>query len=63
MGRRRANATFFESHATDKADQLLFAIDLSPLAQDDSIDLIEYTCGFIKRFEADVRARVGKILK
>ncbi len=62
MGRRRANATFFEAHASDKADQILFAIDLSSLAQDGSIDLIEYTCGSIKRFEADVRARLGKIM-
>lgn len=62
MGRRRANATFFEAHASDKADQILFAIDLSPLAQDDSIDLVEYTCGFIKRFETDVRSRLGKLM-
>jgi LmbE family N-acetylglucosaminyl deacetylase len=62
IGRRYANATFFESHATDKTDQLLFAIDLTPLAQDDSLDMIEYTAGFIRRFESDVRERLGRIL-
>lgn len=62
IGRRSANATFFASHATDTCDQLSFAIDLTPLAQDDTLDLVEYTTGFIHRFEADVRARLGRIL-
>lgn len=61
-GRRYANATFFESHASDAADQLMFAIDLSPLAADDQLDVIEYTAGFVRRFETDVRARLGKIM-
>lgn len=61
VGRRFANATFFESHASDHSDQLSFAMDLSPLVQDDKLDLVEYTVGFIKRFEADVRAKLGKI--
>lgn len=61
MGRRFANATFFEAHASDSSDQLSFAMDLSPLAQDDTIDLVDYTVGFIKSFEADVRAKLGKI--
>ena len=62
IGRRAANATFFESHATDRTEQLLFAIDLTPLVQDDSLDLIDYTTGFIRRFEADVRTRLNKVL-
>jgi LmbE family N-acetylglucosaminyl deacetylase len=62
LGRRAANATFFESHATDTTEQLLFAIDLTPLVQDDALDLIDYTTGFIRRFEADVRARLSKVL-
>lgn len=62
IGRRYANSTFFESHASDASDQLMFAIDLSPLAADDQLDVVEYTAGFIRRFEADVRARLGKIL-
>jgi LmbE family N-acetylglucosaminyl deacetylase len=62
IGRRYANATFFEAHATDTTDQLSFAIDLTPLAHDDSLDVIEFTVGFIRRFETDVRARLGKVL-
>jgi LmbE family N-acetylglucosaminyl deacetylase len=59
-GRRSANATFFESHATDKANQVIFGIDLTPLAQFDAkIDVRDYVCGFIDRFRADVRQKIG----
>ena len=44
LGRRRANATFFESHATDKTTQLAFGIDLTPLVADESCDISEYVC-------------------
>lgn len=62
MGRRRANATFFNSHATDGADALAYAMDLTPLIQDDSLDLIDYTMGFIERFSAKVRSTLEKRL-
>ena len=32
LGRRRANATFFESHGVDASDALAFAMDLTPLS-------------------------------
>ena len=64
MGRRRANATFFQSHGVDSSDALAFAMDLTPLAHDDSLDIIEYVTGAIDRFRADVvaklRSRIGK---
>ena len=63
LGRSRANATFFSSHTTDSSDALAFAMDLSPLAHDDSLDIVEYVTGAIDRFRADVtaklRARLG----
>jgi len=62
VGRRRANATFFESHETDKTDQLAFGIDLTPLVADGSRDIIEYVCGFIDRFRNDVKQRLSKRL-
>ena len=64
LGRRRANATFFESHGVDQSDALAFAMDLTPLAHDDSLDIVDYVTGFIDRFRADViaklRQRLGK---
>jgi len=61
-GRRRANATFLESHATDRATQLAFGIDLTPLVADESRDIVEYVCGFIDRFRADVKQKLAKRL-
>ena len=58
LGRRRANATFFESHGVDQSDALAFAMDLTPLAHDDSLDIVEYVTGFIDRFRADVTAKL-----
>jgi LmbE family N-acetylglucosaminyl deacetylase len=60
LGRRRANATFFESHATDKATALAFGMDLTPLVVDESRDIVEYVCGFVDEFKADVKQRLRK---
>ncbi|HUK83876.1 MAG TPA: PIG-L family deacetylase [Verrucomicrobiae bacterium] len=62
LGRRRANATFFESHATDKTTAQTFGIDLTPLVADESRDIVEYTCGFIDKLKADVKQRLEKRL-
>lgn len=61
-GRRAANATFFESHATDTATQLIYGIDLTPLVADDTRDIAGYVCGFIDRFNADVRQKISRQL-
>jgi LmbE family N-acetylglucosaminyl deacetylase len=63
IGRRRANATFFESHGVDQSDALAFAMDLTPLIQDDTLDLVDYVTGFIDRFKADVTAKLRKRLE
>ena len=55
MGRRRANATFFSSHTTDGADAIAFAMDLTPLIKDDTLDLVDYTMGYLEQFSASVR--------
>ena len=59
MGRRKANATFFASHAVDTATLLTFAMDLTPLAQDDSLSVAAYTVSLIDAMKADVLARIG----
>src|SRR5439155_17535775 len=62
MGRRRANATFFESHGVDQSDALAFAMDLTPLAHDESLDIVDYVTGAIERFKVDVTARLKRQL-
>jgi len=59
-GRRLANATFFDSHSVDSADQLWFAMDLSPLVRDPGLDPVEFTTAYIQRFEQDVRQSLGQ---
>jgi len=63
LGRRAANATFFESHATDKTSQLIFGMDLTPLVTDDKADIADFVCGFIDRFKTDVREKLSKRLQ
>jgi LmbE family N-acetylglucosaminyl deacetylase len=62
LGRRSANATFFEAHASDAATQLIFGMDLTPLVQNESRDIVEFVCGFIERFNNDVKTKLGKRL-
>jgi len=60
FGRRAANATFFESHATDKTTQLNFGMDLTPLVTNETSDIADYVCQFIAKFQADVREKLAK---
>jgi len=62
LGRRAANATFFDSHATDKATQVIFGMDLTPLVNDESADIAAYACSCIDRFKADVQQKLAKRL-
>jgi len=62
IGRRHANATFFESHGVDRSNALAFAMDLTPLVKDDSLDIVDYVTGYIDRFRADVTAKLRKQL-
>ena len=61
-GRRRANATFLESHATDTATSLIFGMDLTPLVADPTRDIIDYVTGFIEQFREDVSSKLKKRL-
>ena len=59
MGRRRAHATFFESHGVDKATLLAFAMDLTPLLRDDALSMSDYVSSLIDEMKADVVKRLG----
>lgn len=59
MGRRKAHATFFESHAVDAATMLTFAMDLEPLVRDDSLSIAAYAAALIDALKEDVVKRIG----
>jgi LmbE family N-acetylglucosaminyl deacetylase len=60
MGRLRANATFQDPQATDQAKLLLFALDLTPLIRDNTMDLADFVAARIERFKSDVISRIRK---
>jgi hypothetical protein len=61
-GRRTGNATYYASHGTDAASALSYAMDLTPLIMDPSLDIAEYVTGYIDRFKADVLAKLSGML-
>jgi len=60
-GRRLANATYFESHAVDKSKALAWGMDMTPLAENESLDPFEYTKSYIDRFANEVKDRVSRL--
>jgi len=61
MGRRRANATYYATHETDVATGMVLAMDLTPLVEDVSIDILTYVRGYIDRFAKDVIDRLTRL--
>ena len=62
MGRRLANATYFASHGLDRAQRLSFAMDLTPLIENDALVIDRYVLRFISQLYEDVRARITMFL-
>jgi LmbE family N-acetylglucosaminyl deacetylase len=61
LGRRLANATFHTSHATDQLSAVTFAMDLTPLIENDQLSLAEFTLAHVERLRADIAARIAKM--
>ena len=62
IGRRRAHATYFATHDVDVATSMIFAMDLTPLAQDPGLSVGEFVCSYINRFAGDVSRRIEKLV-
>jgi LmbE family N-acetylglucosaminyl deacetylase len=60
LGRRRANATYFQSHATDEADELTFAMDLTPLVARPELDIEAFVDAHLEAFRHDVIDRIRR---
>ena len=61
MGRRRANATYFESHGVDLTTGLSYGMDMTPLIRDINIDPCTFTESLIQNFAQDVTSRLRRI--
>jgi LmbE family N-acetylglucosaminyl deacetylase len=62
IGRRRAHATYYATHGVDVASSMIFAMDLTALIKDPSLDIKEFVCRYINRFAADVSKRIDKLI-
>lgn len=61
QARRRANATYLTSHSVDQATSLAYAMDMTPLIQDDGLDPAAFIQGHIQHMMLDVQDRLSRI--
>ncbi len=61
LSRRRAHATYHQSHAVDAAQMINFAMDLTALVTDEKLEPAAYVQGFIQRFSDEVNTRLKKL--
>jgi LmbE family N-acetylglucosaminyl deacetylase len=61
MGRRRANATYFESHGVDVTTGLAYAMDLTPLILTPEVDINSFVQERIQHFAQDVADRLTRL--
>ncbi|MBC7961270.1 MAG: PIG-L family deacetylase [Vallitaleaceae bacterium] len=61
-GRRLANATYAASHGVDSAQALSYAMDLTDIMNDETINIAEFIKGYINRFEKDILNRVNRFI-
>jgi LmbE family N-acetylglucosaminyl deacetylase len=60
MARRRAHATFFDSHSVDTESGLTYAVDLTPLMKEDSLNLEDFMASKMEAFIQDVLQKLKK---
>lgn len=61
MARRRANATFYESHSVDKSESVIYAMNLTSLINNPDISPEDYVAGFVRKLENDLIERISKL--
>ena len=61
MGRRRANATYFETHGVDITTGLSYAMDMTKLITSVNLDPKEFVKELILRFNQDVTERIRRV--
>jgi LmbE family N-acetylglucosaminyl deacetylase len=61
LGRRKAHATFSESHGVDKSTGLVWGMDLTPLLHDAARDPLDYADELLESFRGDVRGRLARL--
>ena len=60
LGRRRANATYYQSHRVDQARAYTVAMDLKPLVEASELDVAGFAARHVERFKDDVVERIRR---
>jgi len=60
ISRRRAHATYHDPHQVDRLKAATFGVDMTPLIEDDRIDVGEWAARLVERFNDDVANRLDK---
>ena len=63
QGRRTANAVFGDTHETDKVSMETYAMDLTPLIEDESLDIAAFLQSYFDDFTNDVLNRLERLKK
>lgn len=61
LARRRANATYFESHGVDVLTGLSFGLDMTALVQNEALEPAEFIQTYIDHFSQDVMERLRRV--
>ena len=61
IGRRRAHATYHASHGTDVTTQTNFAMDLTPLINDPTLEIQSFVDNYIQRLSQEVSTRINRL--
>lgn len=61
LGRRAANATFHTSHATDRVESVTWALDLTPLVQNETLSPLDFVQNHVDRLRSDITARLRQM--
>ena len=63
IGRRQANATFYQSHETDQSTHMVYAIDMTPLVERPEINIEQFVSKYINNLAEDVYRRLNRLRK
>jgi LmbE family N-acetylglucosaminyl deacetylase len=61
-GRRRTNATFLDSRAIDRCEAAAFAMNLTPLMVNPTLDVADFTVSAIEHFKREVVEKLNRQL-
>jgi LmbE family N-acetylglucosaminyl deacetylase len=61
LARRKANATYFETHGLDSTTGLSFGLDMTPMILDNGIEPLAFIQEFVQHFMQDVTDRLNRV--